>query len=446
MSVPLQFCLDNMRSLMGTPKGVSSVRILSKILGKVLEKPQEAKFRKLNATKLMPKLAGASLAPIYVIEHAGFVKQGEKYILPADTNLEKLQSIHAQVAQIMALSGGAGAAAPAASGSSRQGLTQKQIAAMEWEVEKKRLEEVAERRQKERQARRAREAAERAAAEAEAEKKRQEEERLQAESGPQPNAPMAVEDKASANGADADNNSMDVDEAVGDPPADGKVVGDPPAGPVAAASAPAPSSGIDLTTLPSKSSLDSNPGAKEGQVRVVSEDGKAMAYRWQGGAWTLLGEAVGSKQDDGPLDDDMASIVERLKQGKGAMNSSGRKKKKSKKPANFAEMTLEQRHAWAVKERKKKELQLEKQREKNRKNLGRAAADLAEKTEWQRLKHEAALKKKRDREARRAKKRILAKIKRDRAQKNKEIAAENARLLAEAAERRRQQGGGAARQ
>jgi len=140
------------------------------------------------------------------------------------------------------------------------------------------------------------------------------------------------------------------------------------------------------------------------------------------------------------LDDGMKNIVERLKAGKSYAGGAEKPKKKSKKPANFAQMTLEEKHAYAVKEREKKARALERQREKNRKEIGKATLHLQEQTDWQKLKAAAALKKKEEREARRAKKKLLARMKREREQKNKEIAEQNKILLAEQEERRRRAG------
>mmetsp|Transcript_13709 Transcript_13709/g.20696 ORF Transcript_13709/g.20696 Transcript_13709/m.20696 type:complete len:250 (+) Transcript_13709:756-1505(+) len=201
--------------------------------------------------------------------------------------------------------------------------------------------------------------------------------------------------------------------------------------------------GIDVSTLPPKSSLDSKQGKKDGEVQCVNEDGKAMAYQWKNNQWNLLGEATGMKpkKSAAELDEEMKSIVSNIISGKGVLSTALKaKKKKSKKPANFAQMTLEEKHAYAKKEREKKARKLEKRREKNRQELGKAQAHLAEQNEWQKLKAAAAKKKKEEREARKARKRILAKMKRDRERKNREIAEQNKRLLAEQEERRRQGG------
>ena len=49
------------------------VKLLKTVLNNVINNPNEPKFRSLNSAKLIPKLAAQSLAPLYIIQHAGFV-------------------------------------------------------------------------------------------------------------------------------------------------------------------------------------------------------------------------------------------------------------------------------------------------------------------------------------------------------------------------------------
>uniref|UniRef100_A0A6U2Y1M5 Uncharacterized protein n=2 Tax=Lotharella globosa TaxID=91324 RepID=A0A6U2Y1M5_9EUKA len=423
MSIPLPICLENLVPLSQTPKGQTSIRLLRKILANVVKNPHEAKFRKLNATKLMPKLAAENLAPIYIIEHAGFTKDpAGKYILPGDADLNKISTI------VQAIDGVGGATPGASTNASDPyaGLSKKEREELEWKQEQKRLEVQAEQRKKERDARRAKEAEERRKAEEANAKKAMEVEKAK-DSPDQGVKEMSI-------GEDKENDQMKVDE----PEKEGEQ-GDK--GKQENKNKPKEkSSSVDVNNLPPKSSLDTKLGSKKGEVQVVNDDGKAMVYQWNGDQWTCVGEAMDVKEKpDEDLDDDMKEIVKRLKAGK-SLAGAPAKKKKSKKPANFAQMTLEEKHAYAVKEREKKQRALERQREKNRKEVGKASMMLAEQTEWQKLQAAAAAKRKAEKESRRAKKKLLARMKRERAQRNKEIAEENKRLLAEQAERRRQQG------
>eukprot|EP00470_Lotharella_oceanica_P013668 CAMPEP_0170192236 /NCGR_PEP_ID=MMETSP0040_2-20121228/53658_1 /TAXON_ID=641309 /ORGANISM="Lotharella oceanica, Strain CCMP622" /LENGTH=434 /DNA_ID=CAMNT_0010440533 /DNA_START=1 /DNA_END=1305 /DNA_ORIENTATION=+ len=432
MSIPLPICLENLVPLAQTPKGQTSIRLLRKILTNVVKSPHEAKFRKLNATKLMPKLAAENLAPIYIIEHAGFTKDpAGKYILPGDADLTKISTI------VQAIDGVTGGGTPGASGGGASdpyaGLSKKEREELEWKQEQKRLEIQAEKRKKERDARRAKEAEERKKAEeakrAEEAKKAEEATAMEVE-----NAKAETEQEGVAEentGEDKENNVMKVDE----PEREGELGEHDKKD-----KQKEKSSSVDVSKLPPKSSLDTKLGSKKGEVQVVNDGGKPMVYQWNGDQWTCVGEAMDvQEKPDEELDDDMKDIVKRLKAGKSFAGAPA-KKKKSKKPANFAQMTLEEKHAYAVKEREKKQRALERQREKNRKEVGKAAVMLAEQTEWQKLQAAAAAKRKAEKESRRAKKKLLARMKRERAQRNKEIAEENKRLLAEQAERRRQQG------
>jgi len=437
MSVPLSICLESLKPLKQTPKGLTSIKLLRKILSNVVAKPEEEKYRKLNAAKLMPKLAAENLAPIYIIEHAGFIKKDTKYILPQDADIGKISALVVQVEEVLNLgSSGSGTGAGSAP-SQYAGLTQKQIDELEWEKEKKRLEETAERNQRLRDARRAEERRKREEEEAKEAARKKKEEAENKEDGKQTmdqdNALATNTTAASSTGGGDDMEQEEVKDSSATAESSGA------ASMEVEKKSEKKEATLDVTQFPPKSSLDAKMGKTNGETTVVNEDGKAMAYQWQDGSWNLVGEAVAAKpKRDADLDDEMQQIVKNLKAGKSAAGPGTKKAKKSKKPANFASMTLEEKHAYAVKERQKKERELQKQRERNRREVGRAQAHLSEQSEWQKLKAAAALKRKQEKAARIAKKKLLARMKRERAQKNKEIAEENKRLLAEQAERRRQ--------
>ncbi|GAB5358342.1 hypothetical protein AAMO2058_000449200 [Amorphochlora amoebiformis] len=407
MSIPLAICLENLVPLQSSAKGKTSIKILKRILSNTVSNPGEAKFRKLNAAKLMPKLAAENLAPIYIIEHAGFVKEGTKYILPGDASVEKIANIIRAIEKVVTRS------SETPGSSIGDGLTQKERDALEWEREQKRLEEVADKKKKERDARRAAEAAEAAKRKEEEDRKRAEEEdrnQAEQEAVKQEVDPAPMESQASASKPEASEETKTGLEIGATPKAE--------------------EAKNDMDVEENESAPPKKSAAEMNDILSKLISGKSHVDKKNNPA----GEGPAVEVDEG-----MKDIISRLKAGKSYAGEAP-KKKKSKKPSNFAQMTLEEKHAYAVKEREKKARELAKQRERNRKEIGKAQLHLSEQNEWQKLKNAAALKKKQEKEAKRAKKRLLAKMKRERAQKNKEIEEENRRLRAMQAERLRQQG------
>eukprot|EP00954_Amorphochlora_amoebiformis_P025296 1372035-Amorphochlora_amoeboformis.AAC.1 len=334
MSIPLAICLENLVPLQSSAKGKTSIKILKRILSNTVSNPGEAKFRKLNAAKLMPKLAGASffrgnllfltllhataenLAPIYIIEHAG-------YILPGDASVEKIANIIRAIEKVVTRS------SETPGSSIGDGLTQKERDALEWEREQKRLEEVADKKKKERDARRAAEAAEAAKRKEEEDRKRAEEEdRNQAEQEavkPMEEVdPAPMESQASASKPEASEETKTGLEIGATPKAE--------------------EAKNDMDVEENESAPPKKSAAEMNDILSKLISGKSHVDKKNNPA----GEGPAVEVDEG-----MKDIISRLKAGKSYAGEAP-KKKKSKKPSNFAQMTLEEKHAYAVKEREKK--------------------------------------------------------------------------------------------
>eukprot|EP00808_Paulinella_micropora_P021131 g79258.t1 len=67
----------------------SAVKLLTAILGNIINQPGEEKYRKINSTKVLPKLQAAPGA-IDLLEALGFVREGDKLVFPQQADTEIL--------------------------------------------------------------------------------------------------------------------------------------------------------------------------------------------------------------------------------------------------------------------------------------------------------------------------------------------------------------------
>lgn len=74
------------------------LKLLKTVLGNVIREPQELKFRSLSTPKVITKLAAINLAPLYILRHAGFVSGEAYYVLSPEASIEPVKTALAAVA------------------------------------------------------------------------------------------------------------------------------------------------------------------------------------------------------------------------------------------------------------------------------------------------------------------------------------------------------------
>eukprot|EP00457_Paulinella_chromatophora_P017549 gb/GEZN01018613.1/.p1 GENE.gb/GEZN01018613.1/~~gb/GEZN01018613.1/.p1 ORF type:complete len:195 (-),score=46.69 gb/GEZN01018613.1/:137-721(-) len=71
----------------------SLVKLLATILGKIIENPDEQKYRKINSTKVLPKLRNVP-GSMELLEAVGFYSDNGKFVFPAQASLDLLKVAH----------------------------------------------------------------------------------------------------------------------------------------------------------------------------------------------------------------------------------------------------------------------------------------------------------------------------------------------------------------
>lgn len=98
-AVPLEICLNHIYDAQG--ETALEVDIAIKILQTIVTNNGLEKFRSVNATKVLPRIAlDDNLALFYTLRHAGFYKDGERLVCPTTVPLTTITDIMNQLVEL----------------------------------------------------------------------------------------------------------------------------------------------------------------------------------------------------------------------------------------------------------------------------------------------------------------------------------------------------------
>lgn len=388
VAIPLDAAVESIWAEQDVSSRTNTVKLLYKILLNVLENPTEAKYRKINAEKLAPKLTSFGLGPIYVLRHAGFVKTETHFEMPLDASLDPLQVALSTVQSFRLLRDGDAAAAADAADAAKSEQARKVAAEQEAARE---AAEMAAYQERQRLRKLEREAALKAQAEQSEKNKayRLAKERREARK-------QAIQARARA--------------------LDRKRAEEARAAAIAAGE-------LDPDTLAAPIKVNASRYAliceETGEGFMTAEE--AAKYAEETGHQNF--RQVPQEEPD--LDEELANILEQAQKDK-TKSATGKK---------IQDMTSDEKMEWLAKRReevrekhRKEKIEREKNSEASRRTMAKAAADMKERREMFAAKDLARLKKKEEAERKKHRKEIKEKIRLQKERRKREAEREKERL------------------